>query len=92
MCKIQKSIFFELGAFWVDWAIIILYTYSLIITKYTIPVNIFGSLKVFFVDKKKAVFYSIAFLSFINIAIFPKKFFNAGIVLNYWGLVYWRAV
>lgn len=62
------------------------------IVKYAVPMDIFDFLKVFFEDKKKAVFQTIAFLSFMDIAIFPREFFNIGVVLNCWSLVYLRAV
>lgn len=54
--------------------------------------GILDSLEILFGGERKAVLCIIASLSFIDIAIFLRGFFNAGVVLNYWALVYLRAV
>lgn len=48
--------------------------------------GILGSFKVFFRGKKKALFCIIAFLSFKDMGIFLKRFFNVRVVLNCWDL------
>lgn len=62
------------------------------IVKCAILTGIFDSLKVLFGDRRKAVLCIIAFLSFMDMAIFSKGSFNARVVLNCLGLVYLRAV
>lgn len=60
--------------------------------KYAILAGIFGSLNLFFGDGRKTAFYTKVFLSFMDVVIFPKEFFNAGIVLNCWGLMYLKII
>lgn len=45
--------------------------------------DIFESLKLFFKDKEQAFFCIKASILFIDVAISPRKIFDASVVLNY---------
>ena len=82
----------RLGLFLIHRAISALYTYFLVMLKCAVPAGILGSFKLLFGGGGKAVFRTKISLFIIDVAIFSKEFFNVGVVLNCWGLVYLRAV